>query len=77
MTKTTDTDKTTAQLQAELDELLVWFESDKIDIDEAVIKYEQGLELIAQIEKRLKSAENTVKKLSQRFDVSAEISEVM
>jgi exodeoxyribonuclease VII small subunit len=60
--------RTTAQLQSELDEMLSWFESGNMDIDEAVVKYEQGLTLIAEIEKRLKAAENTVKKLAVSFE---------
>lgn len=58
-------EKSTAQLQAELDELIVWFESDKVDLDEAVTKYKQGTELIAELEKRLKTAENTIKKIAK------------
>ena len=57
--------KTTSELQAELDELLVWFESDQVDIDDAVKKYEHGLKLVAELQERLKSAENTIKKISK------------
>lgn len=55
----------TNDLQAELNELLMWFESDEVDIDEAVVKYERGLKLVAQLQDRLKSAENTIKKISK------------
>lgn len=58
-------EKSTTQLQAELDELIVWFESDKVDLDEAVTKYKRGTELIAELEKRLKTAENTITKLAK------------
>ena len=58
-------DKSTIELQAELDELLLWFESDQIDIDEAVKKYEHGLKLVSDLQARLKSAENTIKKISK------------
>jgi exodeoxyribonuclease VII small subunit len=64
--------KSTAQLQTELDELLNWFESGDIDIDQAVDKYKQGLELIKEIEDRLKTAENTVKKLAVSFNKETE-----
>ncbi len=57
--------KTTFELQTELDELLLWFESDKVDIDEAVAMYEHGLQLIAELQTRLKTAENTIKKISK------------
>ncbi len=55
--------KTTSQLQTELDTILEWFESDKIDIDAAVVKYQQGLKLIGQLQERLTSAENAIKKV--------------
>lgn len=57
---------TTTQLQAELDELLLWFESDKVDLDEAVKKYERGIVLVKELEARLKTAENTIKKISKQ-----------
>ncbi len=57
------TEKTTLQLQAELDELLLWFESEQIDIDEAVKKYEAGQKLVEQLQNRLKNAENVIKKM--------------
>ena len=55
--------KTTAELQTELDELLLWFESDQVDLDEAVKKYKRGTELVAELQKRLQSAENTINKI--------------
>lgn len=62
-TKTLDT-TSTAQLQAELDELILWFEQDKVDLDSAVKKYQRGTELITQLENRLKSAQNTINKIT-------------
>ena len=57
--------KTTLQLQSELDDILLWFESDAIDIDEAVTKYQQGLKLVQELHDRLKTAENTIKKIAK------------
>lgn len=56
---------TTAQLQKELEELLLWFESEKVDLDEAVSKYKRGTELIKELETRLQQAENTIIKLAK------------
>lgn len=56
---------TTAQLQSQLDELLAWFESDQVDLDQAVTKYQQGTKLIALLQDRLKTAQNTIKKISK------------
>ena len=57
--------KTTSELQAELDQVLLWFESERVDIDESVKKYEQGLALVKEIQQRLKTAENKIKKIAK------------
>lgn len=54
---------TTAELQNELDAIIAWFESDQVDIDQATRKYQQGLELVKQLQDRLKKAENIIKKV--------------
>mgnify|MGYP000871581895 FL=1 len=58
-------EKSTTELQVELDTIIAWFESDQVDIDEAVKKYEQGLALIKELQARLVSAENTIKNSSK------------
>ena len=58
-------EKTTSELQAELDQVLLWFESERVDIDESVKKYEQGLALVKEIQQRLKTAENKIKKIAK------------
>ena len=55
--------KTYKQLRQELDEILRWFEGDDIDIEEALKKHQQALELITQLEKMLKSAELKITKV--------------
>lgn len=52
------------KMSAELAKIIEWFESDQVNLDEAVIKYEQALKLITEIEAYLKTAENKVKKIS-------------
>lgn len=52
------------QMSQELDELLMWFESGDVDLDEAVIKYHQAIKLIARMEEYLKTAENKIQKIS-------------
>ena len=57
--------KTTSELQVELDTIIAWFDSDQVDIDEAVRKYEQGLKLVEELQARLKTAENKIKKIAK------------
>lgn len=56
--------KTYRQMSNELDEILLWFESDNVDLDEAIAKYELATQLIAQMEDYLKTAENKIRKIS-------------
>lgn len=62
------TTKNYAQLQQELDKILVELQSNDLGIDDAVIQYEKGMELVAQLESHLKQAENTILKVKQKFD---------
>ena len=60
--------KTYQQLSDELNQLIEWFESDAVNLDEAVDRYEQAMELLKRMEDHLKLAENKVKKISVKFD---------
>lgn len=60
--------QTYQQMADQLDELIQWFESDQVNLDEAVAKYEQAMELLKRMEDFLKDAENKVKKIAVRFD---------
>jgi exodeoxyribonuclease VII small subunit len=61
-------DKTYQQLTDELNQLVEWFESDSVNIDEAVNKYQQAMELLAQMDNHLKTAENKIKKIALKFE---------
>ena len=54
-------------MNAELGEIIDWFESDKVNLDEAIVKHEKALVLIAEIEKYLESAEIKITKITTRF----------
>lgn len=56
------------EMTDELNNLIEWFESDNINLDEAVGKYEQAMELLAQMENHLTAAENKIKKITAKFD---------
>jgi len=60
--------KTYQQMADELNGLIEWFEGDSVNLDEAVGKYEQAMELLVQMEDFLKTAENKVKKIAVKFD---------
>jgi exodeoxyribonuclease VII small subunit len=59
--------KTYQQMADELNGLVEWFESDQLNLDESVIKYQQAMELLQQMENQLKNAENQVKAISAKF----------
>lgn len=59
-----------AQLK-ELEAITEWFESDKVDLDAALVKFERGMELASELKKELQQVENRVEKIKQRFDVEA------
>jgi exodeoxyribonuclease VII small subunit len=60
--------KSYQQLSDELNKLIEWFESESVNLDEAVDKYEQAMALLKQMEEHLKNAENKVRKIAVKFD---------
>lgn len=55
------------QLRGQLDELLVKLQNPDCDVDQAVELYQQALQVIIKLEKRLESAENTIQKVQADF----------
>jgi exodeoxyribonuclease VII small subunit len=53
-------------LSASLSEIIAWFESDEVDLDSAVKKYEQALAVMKQMQTYLDTAENKIKKISAK-----------
>jgi len=60
-----------AALSAELDEIVAELQEGEVAIDDAMAKYERGLELVTLLEKHLKTAENKVSKLKAQFGKQA------
>ena len=60
--------KTYRQMNEELAELMAWFESEQVDLDAAVSKYEQAMKLLAAMEAHLKTAQNKIKKIAAKFE---------
>ena len=52
---------------AELEKIVAWFEGDQVDLDEALSKFERGLELAQDCQAKLKEVENKVIKIKEKF----------
>lgn len=63
--------KSYQELSAELDEVLATLQNAEVQVDEAVKLYERGLQLVAELEKRITQTENTIKKLQVQAESAA------
>lgn len=52
----------------ELEDITAWFEAEDVDLDAALPRFERGMELAANLRAHLKTVENKVEKIKQRFD---------
>lgn len=52
----------------QLEEIVEWFESQDVDIDEALTKYEAGLQLADELQEDIKSTKNKFTKIKKSFD---------
>ncbi len=59
--------KTYTQMSKELDAIIEWFESDKVNLEEAIDKYEEATRLLKLMEEYLNKAENKIKKIEMNF----------
>ena len=53
---------------AQLDALIAWFDQADFDLDEALAKFDQGMQLADAIKQRLSSVEAKITILKQKFD---------
>jgi len=51
----------------EIEEINEWFQEEEIDLDEALRKYERGMELINKCKERLKEAENKFEEIKKKY----------
>ena len=62
-----------AEAFKELEEIVRWFESSEVDLEEGLKKFERGLELAKKCRVRLAEVENKVTQIKEKFaDLSAE-----
>lgn len=59
---------TFAQAFSELEKLTEWFETEEVDLDEGLKKFERGLELAQVCKKKLAEVENKVTTLKKKFE---------
>jgi exodeoxyribonuclease VII small subunit len=59
--------KSFQQKMAELDELIAWFDSDQIELERAIEKYEQALSLSQELELELSEAKNKIEIINKKF----------
>jgi exodeoxyribonuclease VII small subunit len=52
----------------QLEELVEWFESSDVDVDEALKNYEKAMKLASELENEIKSAKNEFTKIKKSFD---------
>ena len=58
---------TFAEAFSELEKLTEWFETEEVDLDEGLKKFERGLELAQVCKKKLAEVENKVTTLKKKF----------
>lgn len=56
----------------ELETITAWFESDEVDLNAALAKFERGMQLADELKRELQQVENRVEKIKARFDAPAE-----
>jgi exodeoxyribonuclease VII small subunit len=54
-------------LKDELDQVMQQLQDSELDVDQALVLYQRGQEIIKQLDAYLKTAENTIKKLKSNF----------
>ena len=59
---------TFAEAFAELEKLTEWFETQEVDLDDGLAKFERGLELASICKKKLAEVENKVTTLKKQFE---------
>lgn len=52
---------------SELEKIVQWFESEEVDLDEGLKKFERGLELAGKLKARLKEVEAKVIEIKTKF----------
>ncbi len=54
----------------EIEEINEWFQTEEIDLDEALSKYERAVELIGKCKERLEKSKNKFEKIKDKYQDS-------
>lgn len=65
--KSEESKKLSKQLQ-ELEKISGYFDSEEIDVDEALEKYEQGMQLASEIKQQLVSYEQKIEQIKAKYE---------
>ena len=69
--KSTKTDTSSASLRdlmARLNEIVGWFGGEDIDLEQATVKYDEGMALVEQIKERLAQTESRINQIMLQYD---------
>lgn len=62
-----DKKKSISENITELEELLAWFESEEITVEESLEKYEAAIKLSKELDRQLEQAKNQVEVIKKKF----------
>jgi len=71
MPKATDNQPDFSTKLQELEAITAWFESEEVDLNAALDKFERGMRLADELRRELGEVENRVEKIKARFDAPA------
>lgn len=56
------------EIMQELERVVVWFDQEDLDVEQAIKQFEKGAELAEKAREQLETLENKITVLKQRFD---------
>lgn len=68
MSKQKSSGQSLGELYTQLNAIIAWFDQDDFDVDEALTKFDQGMQLADLIRGRLKAAEHKLTLVQERFN---------
>jgi len=63
--------KTVSEMFQELEKIVEWFSSEEVELEESLGKYEQGLEIIQELEKKIANVDKKLRVIHEKFDNSS------